>query len=924
MTLPFALFAQNGKEFVFEFGRRMESAGDWILPIAACVVFAWFVIGMYVLDCLELGGRKATLFVGLRLLAIAGMLLIYLQPQWRGKRDVVTNARALVLVDTSPSMAFPSETAANSNSGERRVDEIVKTFKNGELFSQLREKFDVLVYRFDGAERPVQLTHLRRDQKIAPLTVADQEKINRLRWLLLISAGILILGLVLIVWYLLRPAIEGRVPLSQLILGVTLVAVAIGLAGWSYFEDSDIPLARVIGIDTSAQSSAADVSTEDDAERKKDHDWEALLALRGTSTRIGQAIFEVIQQSRQDPVAAILLISDGGQNAGLDISQALEAARDNSIPIFSIGLGSPDALPKLKIDQFAAPERVHPEDGFSVKVYLATEGIEGKVHIQLNRIEADPAQPDAVQRDEMDGTDVTVTKNRDKDAQPLTVELTGEGVADPGRYRYELVVRPSDTEMADLSDRQLFDVEVIERPTNVLIISGGPGREYRFLRNLLFRDKERGTIVDVWLQNVDSEVAQDANRLLGAFPESQDELKQYDCIVAIDPDWRDLGPEQVRWLEEWVADKAGGMIVIPGGVFAGSAVESWLHDPAFAGLESLYPVEFQPSFLQFGEGYQTTSKPQPLELTPAGRVAEFLQFEDGGRGNDDVWQAFGGVYGKFKIRGTKPGAIVYAKYQAETFGDSRQENVFMAEQAFGAGRVIYLASAEMWRMRRVNEAYFEQFYTKLIRHAAQGRLPRGSNRGDVLILKKTNYNIGDTVRVQAELKNAQRGPLAAAQVTLFVFAPQNKSFRITMKSNEFRPGLFEGEFVVRQVGDYRLELPLAESQEAPLTKSISVETVDLEARHAVRNDELLLDLAKNSGKYEDGRGGRYIDGLNQIVQAQGSKSLSSQIEGEPRITTLYNDKPEPWWKEWFAKGMMLMVCGVLFLEWTLRRLNRLA
>ena len=86
----------------------------------------------------------------------------------------------------------------------------------------------------------------------------------------------------------------------------------------------------------------------------------------------------------------------------------------------------------------------------------------------------------------------------------------------------------------------------------------------------------------------------------------------------------------------------------------------------------------------------------------------------------------------------------------------------MAGQFYGAGRVFYLGSGEMWRLRALDDRYFEQFYTKLIRHVSQGRLLLGSSRG-MLLVDRDRYLLGNTVVVRGQLSDAQFEPLDAAE-----------------------------------------------------------------------------------------------------------------------------------------------------------------
>ena len=69
-------------------------------------------------------------------------------------------------------------------------------------------------------------------------------------------------------------------------------------------------------------------------------------------------------------------------------------------------------------------------------------------------------------------------------------------------------------------------------------------RDYQYLRNQLFRDKTM--TVDVLLQTAQPGISQESNEILEQFPSTAEELYQYDCIVAFDPDWTELGRDSGR------------------------------------------------------------------------------------------------------------------------------------------------------------------------------------------------------------------------------------------------------------------------------------------------------------------------------------------------------------------------------------------
>ena len=80
---PLPLFAEAGAvRSRFEFGRIQENS-DWILPIAAFVVIGLFIQAMYRRDAVELPRVMGWLLSALRTAAFLGLLILYLQPQWR-------------------------------------------------------------------------------------------------------------------------------------------------------------------------------------------------------------------------------------------------------------------------------------------------------------------------------------------------------------------------------------------------------------------------------------------------------------------------------------------------------------------------------------------------------------------------------------------------------------------------------------------------------------------------------------------------------------------------------------------------------------------------------------------------------------------------------------------------------------------------
>ncbi len=87
--------------------------------------------------------------------------------------------------------------------------------------------------------------------------------------------------------------------------------------------------------------------------------------------------------------------------------------------------------------------------------------------------------------------------------------------------------------------------------------------------------------------------------------------------------------------------------------------------------------------------------------------------------------------------------------------------------------MLYLGSPELWRLRSINEQYYERLWTKLTRKVAEGRSKRGVQRA-LVILEGREVELGQTVPVRVRAVNAQFQPLAAESVRIEVIDPKGR------------------------------------------------------------------------------------------------------------------------------------------------------
>jgi len=620
-------------------------------------------------------------------------------------------------------------------------------------------------------------------------------------------------------------------------------------------------------------------------------DWKKALSPTGTQTRLGQALRELIHEERGSPISGIVVFSDGGQNAGISTEAAVEAAKAAKVPLFTVGLGSTRRAVGVRVYKLEVPPQAYSGDPYPVTGLIQAQGLAGRtVTVELLVRDADEgAKPSEaasgvpVRREE-------VVLGADGEAVPVKFVLTP---TQTGRQTICLRVKAPEADPDRTDDYQEEEVEVVDRKTRVLLFASGPTREYRFLRTQLYRDAS--ATVDVLLQTARPGISQEANQILDEFPTTREQMAGYDCLVAFDPDWQVLTPEQVDLVEGWVAEQAGGLIVIPGHVCAGESIGGWVQDPGLAKIRALYPIEFQRRLTAFESGSYVSNEPWPLDFTREGLEAEFLWLDDEDTASQQAWAAFAGVYSYFPTSGPKPGATVLARFSDPRAAQGDRQPVYFAEQFYGSGRVFYLGSGEMWRLRHLDEAHFERFYTRLIRHVSQGRLLRQSTRG-VLMVGQDRYVLGGSVEIRARLTDAQFEPLVATSVALNVLHPDGSLQSVPLRPDPSRPGMFAGHLTVLSEGVYRLDLPVPDSDDERLTRRVRVRLPDLERQNPQRDDNLLSRIAQ-------GTGGKYYQSLEAALDAGAPDALVRRLKDRTR-TVIQTGALEPPTVRWLLRQYM--------------------
>ncbi|MEX0824559.1 MAG: VWA domain-containing protein, partial [Pirellulaceae bacterium] len=599
---------------------------------------------------------------------------------------------------------------------------------------------------------------------------------------------------------------------------------------------------------------------------------------------------------------------------GTPLTSSAALASRSGVALYPLGFGSANAPVNVRIVDLDAPQRVYPGDRFSLSAVLQASGPESmKVQVQL----LDAVDSDQPVTSVVDSREVELPV--DGSLTGVRFELEPEAV---GRRKLAIRVVAPSRDQNEGDNYRDARYEVVARKLKVLALAGGPTREYRFVRNLLYRDES--TRLSVLLQTGQPGMSQDADEQLSEFPSTAEELFEYDAIIAFDPNWLELNAVQFDLLDRWLSEQAGGLVLVAGPVY----MPEWTRlrtDPRVSKLAGFFPVNLATRSALLTGGRQGGDTQWPLKFTPEGDRTEFLWVTDDRESSFAAWEEAGGVYDFVGVKDAKPGAKVYASFSDPTTAVNDSLPVYLASQFYGAGRVYFQASGEMWRLRGVSDALFDNYYTKLLRWVSGGRLLRDSNRG-VLLVDRPRALIGETVTVRAVLTDDQYQPLQVPSVEADLLAPGGRidTVRLTPLEGEPRPGTYGGRFVIREAGSYELRLTLGDAlSEQVLRQTVQARLPTLELERPRRNDDIMSAVAALSG-------GSYfpIDDPANIVSGgtsdgKGLSNLTALIRPQPQ-TTVLPGTPDLEFAKRRNASMMWLLASCLAFEWVVRRLQRLA
>ena len=616
------------------------------------------------------------------------------------------------------------------------------------------------------------------------------------------------------------------------------------------------------------------------------------LQATGQATRLGESVISILDQHFGAEPAGILLLTDGINTEGPDLSEAAASAKRLGVPLYTVGIGSKKTKPRLTLSDLSVEDVVFVGDTLRFNVLLHGPGHEGEtVHVDLHRKEtADPTGGATL----LDETAVVIPS----DGAPLPVQLH-YSPKDEGAHTFLVSIRE------EPGSELQRTVQAYKEQIRVLLAASRPSYEYRFLRNLLRR--EPSIQPTTFLADADPQSAEQDPIALPVFPIQREALFQYDVLILIDLSPRQLGRSVMENLAAFVqdTDKGGAIAFIAGP----SVPPSEYHQTPLA---RLLPVDVEQLHLPdtdsaidraIADGFQVLPTEDGLQQPP-------FQLGDSPQQTLEIWETLPPLYWMSRAESLKPTARVWAINPAQEEATSRLASSnglpVLVMQYVGAGRVLMQLTDETWRWRADTRLdIYNRYWLQTIRYLARSKLI-GASKEVTLSTDKAAYHYGERVHLRVKFHDPRLAPDRDDGVQISLSSQDAPTKSITLHRDGSR-STFTTTLPRQPIGRYHawLRTPSAETLQLGNTAvpsvDFTVETPLGEFAETRMNAQGLREASKQTA-------GHFF------TIAESHRLITALPKGHP--VTIEPLPPHPLWNRWPVLAILL---GLFTTEWTLRR-----
>jgi len=631
------------------------------------------------------------------------------------------------------------------------------------------------------------------------------------------------------------------------------------------------------------------------------------LPSTSNQSHIAETLLDVLGQARSQPLAAIVLATDGSDNSAL----------------FGSGFGSGDGAGTQKRDfweQLAAFDvPVHtvgigretmPEDMEIVEIDLADTTLPGSV--EEARITIRHGTQETARIKVYSGSDIIALEDRalpgsaGQSVVAIDLDANEAGLRE---LRFEVEASDDDPIIANNSRRRLL--QIADQQRSILYFEGEPRWEYKFIRRAI--NDSPGLALTTILRTTPNKFyrqgVKSADQHANGFPDNKRELYAYDALIIGNVESISLTPSQQQLIHDYVAERGGSLLMLAGKNALSDG--GWQNSPVASALPVTLEKSSSPTFERIRA---------KATVTVSGMHSSVTQLEHDPEANLKRWAEMPELADFQRTGGLKPGAT--ALLGVELASGSYP---LLSFQRYGKGTSYVLASSGTWRWQMQlpsEDQSHEVFWKQLLQSLTAAAIQRLQASTD-----KPVYLDDNRIKVLANYLDEEFEPISSADVIATLTAPDGSSKAVPLKPGTTTAGEYLAEVEADINGSWKLEIT-ASLNAASESPEITNTGVINNGESAVQTEIESADMSTQTRWIyrEDGSAENY--GLPQ--NAVFLKRVAAETGGEywplrsvagvadairDARTGIVRQQTLPLWN---APLFFLLLLGLKLLEWALR------
>lgn len=505
------------------------------------------------------------------------------------------------------------------------------------------------------------------------------------------------------------------------------------------------------------------------------------------STRLGDSLKQLSEETSDLPIGAVVLLSDGDDNTGGISADTISALRARHIPVHTVGFGRERAQHDVELDDAVIAPRALADSRIAARVGFRQRGYSGaKVNLTVRDISKGQVKVLASRI-------VVLGPDGNLQTETLMFDIGGAGAK-----TLQIAAAPLPGEENTANNTLTRVVNVSSEPRRILYIEGEPRWEYKFIRQAEEDDRlvQIASSVRTTENKVYRQGISDPKELAEGFPTRPEDLFAYQGLIIGSVEAGYFTPGQQELIRQFV-DRRGGGLLLLGGQFA-LADGGWNASSLTDLLPTTLPTNTGTFHREADPKNGTTHT--TVELAPDGVDSIITRLVDDPAANAAKWKKLPYLMDYEDPGVPKPGATVLVNMITP---EGRKLPLLITE-SFGLGRTAIMATGGSWRWQMsspLGDTAHDLFWQQLLRWLVSDSpgVVTASVPAQVLL-------DNGAVTLTAEVRDRQFNPAPDAKVEAHILGPSGVSALVEMTPSPDTPGQFQAAWSATKPGAYLTEV----------------------------------------------------------------------------------------------------------------------